>query len=160
MRKEYSKNAKTEGDSDMGTSIILVKMPNGKIKFGNYQNTSDSCFNRLFDTLGDREAALAGHTDKNRLMNCKTTKEAFEKTEVDVFCDYGSGFHWKAFTDKEGKCLVDRLTPSGGREESFGYWPEEDESSWRCIFEIPEWVRSFYKKSNTPSMNPELHARS
>lgn len=69
----------------MGTSMMLVRFPDGSIKFGSYQNTADVGLPWLAAT-SEEARALRSSDGTGRLPTDGET------VDVEVFVDYGGGF--------------------------------------------------------------------
>ena len=81
----------------MGTSMMVVRFPGGRIKFGAYQNTSDIGSPWLADTAVNLRALIG--------RGCAGLPKDGPIVEVDIYCTYGGGFSGR--TKARGGHLVE-----------------------------------------------------
>jgi len=101
----------------MGLSTMIVRFPDGAIRFGCYQDTADVPYQRLFDELPSPlpPGALDGEPEGN----------SGEEVEVAIYCNYGGGFHW------EGRARGLWLTDTGMDPETWDLrGMEHGEPAW------------------------------
>lgn len=99
------------------TTNLYVRFPDGTVRYGSYNDTSDVARPRLFTYLIDARRYEPTLTDW-------TDWRAGEGEPVDLATDYGGGFQWS------GTATPTRLTS--------GYEPFEDDL---CIDGLPDWAK-------------------
>ena len=108
---------------------MLVRFPDGTIKYGAYQNTSDVPCSGLSDHLDDHPRALYRISEI-----VEPVAPEGEEVDVQIYCTYGGGFHWP------GKAQGNYLTDSGWRyDERKGEWIEGQEGG------EPDWLPEDWK---------------
>jgi hypothetical protein len=102
----------------MGLSILYIKLPDGSVRYGTYQDTNDVAFTKTFSTQKEQDDAdtkyretkdtsFLSHSNSNLTELCDRNK--YDIVPVEVYCNYGNGVHWTALYNQNEQCLCDNL---------------------------------------------------
>lgn len=110
----------------MSVGALLVRLPDGTIRYGHYQTTVDAPYRCLHETDEQAEACSLRHQDEAQ------DNEPEPEVEVEIYAHYGGGFWWR------GKARGLYLTDDGVRDFE-GTWHIPDQTDG-----IPDWVPPDY----------------
>ncbi len=117
----------------MGMSTMLVRFPDGSVKFGSYQNTADIGNPFLGDNIDEAREMYRQSSDV-------TLPTEGDTIEVEVYISYGGGTHGKM--DARGGHLTNHayyVTQCGG-------WGADLPPTMRDIQDgEPDWVAEVYR---------------
>lgn len=119
----------------MGMSRMMVRFPDGSVKFGSYQNTADIGSPWLGDTPEEAELLYRRSHGESAMLPTEG-----DLVEVELYIPYGGGTHGKM--DARGG----HLTEHAYYVYQCGGWGVDLPPTMRDIQKgEPNWVREFYE---------------
>lgn len=112
----------------MSSASMLVRFPDGEIRFGIYYGTSDIVLPWLFDDLDD---AWEQKRNGVRTWDEQPIGEVFD---VDIYSAYGYGWTWRG---RAARNVV--LPPFGPDDLPPATWEGQD------LDDRPDWVRPVFE---------------
>jgi hypothetical protein len=112
-------------------SSLVVLLADSRIRYGIYEGTSDTCFERLFEQYDDAwEAYIRG-----TISDFPATDSV--EQDAEIYSDYGGGFWWP------GRATSDRLIG-----------PLDWDSFYESMLDgCPDWAKEALENRNFPGFS-------